>query len=98
MRNSLSPRAHATAVANLDLLFPLAIRRMQREPERLGDRGRISAIHHFDAPMPFEGEVLRAKMMVKETVDSNQSNPLYTVAAVEIGKPASERGGVATRR
>jgi hypothetical protein len=92
VKNSISPAAHMTAVANLDKLFPLAVQRLERAPEKEGDAGRIAGMHHFDAPMPFEGEVLRAKMLVKRLTDPQQGNRLYTVSAVEIGKPASLRG------
>lgn len=90
VKNSVSPQAHATAVANLDKLFPLAIRRLTRADNE-GDIN-VGAIHHFDAPMPFGGDVLRVKMLVKELTSREQGARLYTVSAVEIEKPASERG------
>jgi len=88
--NSVSPQAHAMAVANLDRLFMLATRRLERADN--ANNPNIRAIHHFDVPMPFDGEVLRVKMLVKEMAQADQASPLYTVAAVEIEKPASSRG------
>lgn len=89
-KNSTSPQAHYMAVANLDKLFPLAIERIGRA-DRAGDTN-IASIHHFDAPMPYDGQVLRVKMLVKETTDPNSNNPLYTVSAVDVEKPTSTRG------
>jgi len=42
--------------------------------------------------MPFDGEVLRVKMLVKEMADKSLANPLYTLSAVAIKKPSSFRG------
>jgi len=42
--------------------------------------------------MPFDGEVLRVKMLVKEMEDKKLPNPLYTISTVAIKKPSSLRG------
>lgn len=90
VRNSASRQAHMMAVANLDKLFPLSVKQLSRPDNEMNRH--IKAVHHFEIPMPFDGKVLRVKMLVKETGQSHQNNPLYTVAAVEIAKPASLRG------
>jgi hypothetical protein len=54
---SVTPQAHMRAVGNLDTLFTLALLRQSR-PDRGGDPN-IRAMHHFDVPMPFQGQVLR---------------------------------------
>ncbi|MGH8432124.1 MAG: hypothetical protein ACREUF_17150, partial [Solimonas sp.] len=84
VQNSASPQAHMTAVANLDHLFQLAVKRLSRPGKRESDSESVTAIHHFDAPMPFGGEVLRVKIMAKEYSGAGQGTRLYLVQAVEI--------------
>ncbi len=88
---SIAPQAHMQAVANLDTLFKHAVERLQRQ-DRTGGEG-IKSMRHFDVPMPFDGEMLRVKMLVKELAKEEQGNRIYTVQAVEIGKPGSLIGG-----
>jgi hypothetical protein len=79
---SVSPRAHMTAVANLDALFRLATQEDEhasRTPEV------VAAIRIFDAPLPLEGEVLRARMLTKVFRRQTDGARLYFVEAVEIG-------------
>lgn len=85
--DSISPQAHAAAVANIDKLFAAAIPRESR-PDRDGSTD-IAQIHHFEVPMPFDGQMLRAKIMVKEMAQRDQGRRVYLVNAVEIKKPAS---------
>jgi len=85
-KNSTSRQTHSHAIANADTLFAFAIHRLSR-PDRKGSLS-IKTIHHFDAPMPFEGRVLMVKMLVKEMADKALNNPLYTLAVVEIQQPS----------
>jgi len=89
--SSISQQAHHQAIANVDKLFALATRRRKRKATQERDIGRIAWLHHFDVPMPFDGEVLRVKMLVKEMTDKRLPNPLYTLSAVAIKKPPSLR-------
>lgn len=87
---SMSVPAHMRAVGNLDTLFPLAVLRQSRS-----DRNRnadVAAMHHFEVPMPFEGQVLRVKILAKQLAAKEQGTRLYSVEAVEIRKPASFEG------
>jgi len=43
--------------------------------------------------MPFDGEVLRVKMLVKEMIDKSFANPLYTLSAVKIERPSVHKCG-----
>jgi len=86
-KKSVSRQAHSQAIANVDTLFALATRRLSRADRK----GAISikAVHHFDAPMPFDGQVLQVKMLVKELADKNAPHhPLYTLSTVEIQQPS----------
>jgi len=82
---SVSQQAHHQAAANLDILFELATCRLTRRDRK--NTPDIKALHHFDAPMPFDGRVLRVGMLVKELTNPNQQTTLYTLYAVEIRKP-----------
>jgi|GEM_PF-138601 len=91
-KKSVSRQAHSHAIANADTLFAVAIHRLSR-PDRKGSLS-IKAIHHFDAPMPFEGQLLMVSLLVKEMVNSRLNNPLYTLYAVEIQQPSRLEGKV----
>lgn len=91
---SISPYAHYQALGNLDKLFSMAIKREERGSRKSPDT--ISAIHHFDVPMPFDGEMLLVKIMAKEHRQKDQGTRLYLVQAVEIEKPASIGGSHAS--
>lgn len=88
---SETPTLHSLAVANLDQLFERAIYGWGKEDSKEQEKGtaHFKAIHRLFAPLALQdGRVLLAKLTVKETLRSNQSNPLYTVEAVEFhGKP-----------
>ena len=83
-----SATAHATAVANVDHLFEQAIWGWSK-PDRVADTN-FEAIHRFFAPMAYGDKQLLVKLTVKEVRLSGQSNPLYTVEAVELNE--SKRG------
>jgi len=93
VEKSLSQQAHHQAVANVDKLFALATRRRKRKATQERDIGRIGWLHHFDVPMPFEGEVLRVKILAKEMLDKHLANPLYTLSAVKIERPSVHKCG-----
>ncbi|MEW5709852.1 MAG: DEAD/DEAH box helicase family protein [Pseudomonadota bacterium] len=84
VERSVSPQAHYQALGNLDTLFRLATKRLTRPGKQAADARSVGAIHHFDVPMPFDGEVLRVKIMAKEFAAPAQGTRLYLVQAVEI--------------
>ena len=89
VRKSVSPRAQAQAVANLDRLFKIA-----GEPDIHPDRDaspRLKSIRRFYAPMLFDGEVLVAKMTIKEFAEAHEGNKIYSIEAMEIEKAARNR-------
>jgi|GEM_PF-2950259 len=86
VKNSVSQQAHHEAAGNVDILFALAAHR-RTKPDR-NNNPDIKAIHHFNAPMPFDGQILEVSMMVKEYTRPQHGNALYTLSALEIGKAA----------
>lgn len=89
-KNSVTPQAHYQAVGNVDALFRVATPSGERGGDRPEDKGFIKAMRFFDAPMPFNGEVLRVVITVKDFEKPDASgHRLYTVHAVDIeGTPA----------
>jgi hypothetical protein len=85
-KKSVSPGAHALAVANIDHLFQDAT--LEDSFNDSDSDANIKMIHRFVAPMSYKGETLNAKMLVKELARPDQGNRIYTVEAVEIEKPA----------
>ncbi len=82
---SESPASHSLAVANLDQLFARAIHGWSKPDEK--GQGGVKAIHRLFAPVALpDGRVLMAKITVKETVQVDKTNPLYTVEAVELNE------------
>lgn len=89
---SISPQAHYHALGNLDKLFHLATLDKTRSGKKEHDATSINAVHHFVVPMPFDGDILQVKLLVKEFKQAGQGSRIYLVQALEIETPASERG------
>jgi len=87
---SETPATHSFAVANLDALFERAILGWSK-PDAKGD-SNIVAIHRFFAPLHTDNGTRLVKMTVKETAQTDRSNALYTVEAVELNEksPAAQ--------
>jgi hypothetical protein len=82
---SASLSAHYAAVGNVDKLFEVAIRTEHRAGRKDEDAANIKAIHKFDAPMPFNGEIWRVRMTVKEFVRPEiNGDRLYTLEIADI--------------
>jgi hypothetical protein len=85
---SASLGAHFAAIANVDKLFEVAIRHGQRPGNRQEDAENIKAVHKFDAPMPFNGEIWRVRMTVKEFVRTDpDGDRIYTLEIADVETP-----------
>jgi hypothetical protein len=85
---SASLGAHNAAIANVDKLFEVAIRHGQRPGNREEDAENIKAIHKFDAPMPFNGEIWRVRMTVKEFLRRDaDGDRIYTLEIADVETP-----------
>jgi hypothetical protein len=85
---SASLGAHFAAIANVDKLFEVAIRHGQRPGNRQEDEENIKAVHKFDAPMPFNGEIWRVRMTVKEFVRTDpDGDRIYTLEIADVETP-----------
>jgi hypothetical protein len=92
VKKSTSPAVHSTAVANLDVLFPLAIATETRPSRKTRE---VETIRRFDVPMPVGAEVVRVRILAKTYVDPQEGTRIYTVEAIEIEPPkpgSADRG------
>lgn len=86
VNKSLSIDAHAYAVANLDVLFESSLLSHSKPDERGNDH--IKAIHRYFSPFLYHGEVVLAKITVKEFKHQSDGNRIYSVEALDVVKPA----------
>jgi hypothetical protein len=85
-QKSISPQAHAFSVANLDDLFRRAIRATSKPDERGGEH--IKAIHRYFSLILHAGQIVLAKLTVKEFLHDSDGSRIYSVEAVDVVKPA----------
>jgi hypothetical protein len=77
---------HFLAAANVDRLFERAL--PYRSGPDLGSEPTIAGIHRFVAPMQTPDGGVAVSILVKETTHPGQPNPLYTIEALDILRPA----------
>jgi hypothetical protein len=85
IHKSVSTKAHALALANIDQLFENSKHR-DTEPDK-NSNPNITAVHKYLAPFRCDGEVLEAKLTVKEFKSKQQGSRIYSVEAKKITKP-----------
>ncbi len=69
----------------MDKLFQVAIRTGRRAGNRIEDALNINAIHKFDAPMLFNGEIWRVRTAVKEFAKPElYGDRIYTLEIADI--------------
>lgn len=86
-KKSVSPAAHATAVANVGSLFTKSVR-LWTKADRAGDPN-ILGIHRYVSLMVNEGAVYPVKLTVKEYAAREQGFKIYSVEAVEVENSTS---------
>lgn len=84
---SVSDEAHYAVVGNIDKLFRLATVGPRRPGTKAKGVPDIAATHHFDVPMPFKGEVLHVKLLIKESKPPEfDLYHVYTFQSVEVAR------------
>jgi hypothetical protein len=79
---SVSPGAHAHAIANIDALFERAAIHDQRNDR--DNNPNIKQIHQLGALMEYDGVFYPIKITVKEYALSGQANKVYLIEAVDV--------------
>lgn len=87
--------AHAFAVANVDHLYERAIR-MGSESSTEEDTS-LKQVHRYKSPFKNRGEVSVAKLTVKEFVQKDQGNRIYSVEVEAIENPTSKEASLTSQ-
>ncbi|MDR2819133.1 MAG: hypothetical protein LBB60_01175 [Desulfovibrio sp.] len=90
-QKSVSPGAHAHAIANIDALFErAALHNRHGDIEKNPD---IAQIHQLGALMEYSGEFYPVKITIKEYTSQEQENKVYSVEAVDVENVKKEAPG-----
>jgi|GEM_PF-6987949 len=89
VRKSSSPSAHLAAIGSFEELFSRGSI-MESRPDR-DDNHNIRAIHRVVSSMEFEGRAYDVKFTVKELVQPDQGNRVYSIEAVETSNAAERK-------
>ena len=80
---SFCPEAHYLAVANIDKLFSNAIEPWSFELNPAKNNDGLKARHYLFAPMSFHERIVVVKITVKEYLNLNLLNKIYSVEAID---------------
>ena len=90
VKKSVSPAAHAAAVANIDALYENA-ELLESHNDR-DNNPNIKQIHRFGAVMELNGEHYPVKITVKEFVSEKDGKRIYSIEAVDIDNKTASAG------
>ena len=79
---SFHPEAHYLAVANIDKLFPNAIEPWSFELNPNKNNDGLKDRHYLYAPMNFHERIIVVKFTVKEYINPNLVNKMYSIEAI----------------
>ena len=80
--------AHSFVVANIDHIYENSIRVESVSPKESDKGSKI--VHRYKAPILHNNEVKLVKMTVKELIQQNQGNRVYSVEIEGIANPTSK--------
>jgi len=80
---SFCMEAHYLAVANIDKLFPNAIEPWSFELNLAKNNDGLKARHYLYAPMSFNERIVVVKFTVKEYINPDLANKMYSIEAVD---------------
>jgi len=81
---SFCPEAHYLAAANIDKLYSNAIEPWEFELNPNKENTGLKARRYLYAPMAYSGKIAVVKITVKEYVDAELQNKLYSIEAVDV--------------
>jgi hypothetical protein len=93
-KKSVSPGAHAHAIANADKLFERAS--IEGTEGDKNQNPAIENIHRLGSVMEYKGEIYPVKLTVKEYKDKNFKNKIYSIEAVDVERAKKEAQGTMT--
>jgi hypothetical protein len=80
---SFSSEAHYLAVANIDKIFLNAIEPWSFDLNPTKNNDGLKARHYLFAPMSFLERIVVVKITVKEYVNQNLANKIYSIEAID---------------
>jgi hypothetical protein len=83
LNTSFSPEAHCLAAANLDYLFKNAIEPWKFDLNPTKNNDGLKERRYLYAPMGYRNDTIIIKITVKEYLDENMKNKLYSIEAVD---------------
>ena len=81
---SFCPEAHYLAVVNIDKLYSNAIEPWEFELNPNKDNTGLKARRYLYAPMEYRGKIVVVKITVKEYVDDDLQNKLYSIEVIDV--------------
>ena len=80
---SFCPEAHYLAVVNIDKIFSNAIEPWIFDLNPLKNNDGLKARHYLFAPMSFHERIVVAKITVKEYINLNLANKIYSIEVID---------------
>ena len=84
VNTSCSSEAHYLAVANVDSLFKKAIEPWKFELNPTKNNDGLKERHYLYAPLEHEGSIFFVKITVKEYINKQLENNLYSIEVIDI--------------
>jgi hypothetical protein len=81
---SFCPEAHYLAAANIDKLYSNAIEPWQFDLNPNKENTGLKARRYLYAPLAYNGKIAVVKITVKEYLDAELRNKIYSIEAVDV--------------
>jgi hypothetical protein len=81
---SFCPEAHYLAAANIDKLYSAAIEPWQFDLNPNKENTGLKARRYLYAPLEYGGKITVVKITVKEYLDAELRNKIYSIEAVDV--------------
>jgi hypothetical protein len=83
LNTSFRPAAHYLAVANLDYLFINSIEPWKFELNPSKNNDGLKERHYLYSPLEYEGSIMLVKITVKEYINGQLENNLYSIEVID---------------
>ncbi|MDR2901004.1 MAG: hypothetical protein LBV20_05750 [Treponema sp.] len=81
---SFCPEAHYLAAANIDKLYFNAIEPWKFELNPNKENDGLNSRRYLYSPMEYGGKITIVKITVKEYIDTELQNKLYSIEAIDV--------------
>jgi len=80
--NSITPEAHYLAAANIDKIYSNAIEPWEFKLNPNKDNAGLKARRYLYAPMKYDDKILIVKITIKEFINVDLENKIYSIEAI----------------